>query len=229
MNQSLKALLLIVTVLSFSACKKEPTPANIKEIEGFDYGRMRNNTYINTFFNIKMDVPKDWQIQDDAQKKELMDAGRDAVLKNKNDEKVKAAIKASEVTSANLFTAFAPIQDTVPFNHNLIILAENVGQFAFEVTPEVYLANANKTLRSSGLDIIQMDNSYTKKTLNGKDFYEMNIVNHVQGLNIHQSYLVTIEKGFALGFIYSYLDDTQKAEIEKVINTLRPYKKEAAK
>jgi hypothetical protein len=228
MNQSLKALLLIVAVLSFSACKKEITPENIKEIEGFDYGRVRNNTYTNTFFNIRMDVPKGWLVQDEEQKKELMEVGR-KVSVEEDDETMKAAIKTSEITTANLFTAFAYEPGTVPFSHNMILLAENVSNTSIDITPEMYLENANKLLQSSKLDIIQIDNSYTKKTLNGMDFYEMNIVNHMQGLNIHQTYLVTIDKGFALGFIYSYIDDAQKAEIEKAINTLRPYRDKSAK
>lgn len=222
MKQTLKAVLFIA-VLALSACNnREIKPAAVKEIEGFDYGRVRNNIYSNTFFNIKMDVPKGWEVQDDAQKKELMERGSEVY---KDDEKMKAAVKASEITTANLFTAFARKPGTVAFNHNLILLAENVGSLPFDITAEAYLANANKIIRSSKMDIVQIDNSFTKKTLNGMDFYQMDLILYSQKMQIHQTYLMTIEKDFAFGFIYSYLDDAQKAELEKAINTIRPYKK----
>lgn len=226
MNQKLKALLFI-TILSLSACKNEKTTGDITEIEGFDYGRVRNDVYVNTYFNIKMDVPKNWEVQDDAQKKELMAKGRDAAI-DENNEEMTAAVKASEVTSANLFTAFAHKPGTVPYSHNILLIAENLGQISYPITPQIYLANVNKMLTNSKLEIVQIDNSYPKKTINGMDFHQMNVITFMQGMHVHQTYLITIEKGFAFGLIYSYTDDTQKAEIEKVINTLKPYRNKAS-
>ncbi|MHA3787196.1 hypothetical protein ACX0HA_03230 [Flavobacterium hauense] len=222
MKQTIKAVLFIAFFILAGCNKYEDRPVAVKEIEGFDYGRVRNNTYTNTFFNVKMDVPKGWQVQDEKQKEELMQQGRDAALTD--DTKKNAAIKASEITTANLFTAFAHEPNTVPFNHNLIMIAENVGQYSFAVTPEVYLNKLNKGLSSGTMNIVQIDNSFRKKTLNGMDFYQMNLVTYLEDMRISQTYLITIEKGFAFGFIYTYADDAQKSEIEKAINSLRPYK-----
>lgn len=114
------------------------------------------------------------------------------------------------------------------YNNNLVIIAENVGQFAVNITAEAYLANANNLIRNSKMDIVQIDNSFPKVTINEKDFHVMNLVTFVKGMHVHQTYLVTIDKGFALGFIYSYIDDAQKTEIEKAINSIRPYKKSSS-
>lgn len=223
MKQTITAVLFIALFILTGCNKYEDRPVNVKEIEGFDYGRVRNYVYTNTFFNVRMDVPKSWQVQDEKQKEELMQEGREAAYTE--DQQKNAAIKASEITTANLFTAFAHEPNKVPFNHNLIMLAENVGQYSFAITAETYLSNLNKTLHNNAtMDIVQIDNSFPKKTINGMDFHQMNLVTYLQGMRISQTYLITIEKGFAFGFIYTYADDAQKNEIEKIINTLRPNK-----
>lgn len=223
MHQTLKALLFIALIALTGCNEYKDRPVAVKEIEGFDFGHVRNNTYTNTFFNIKMDVPNGWLVQDEKQKEELMKHGREASLSN--DQKKNVAIKASEITTANLFTAFCREPGTVAFNHSLIIIAENIGQYSMNITPEIYLENANKMLRSSQMEIIQIDNSFRKKELNGMEYYEMGLVNFVENMNVRQTYLITIDKGFVFGFIYSYTDDEQKKELEKAIYSLRPLKK----
>ena len=217
MKPALKVLLFI-TAFVVTSCNKA-TP--IDEIEGFDYGRVRNDKYTNTFFNLELDVPKGWEVQDAQQKKELMKEGS----KIFKDEKMEAAVKASEITTANLLTAFSNNPGTTGFSHNIILLAENIQQHPSVKTADIYLENVSKILSSSNLEIIQMDKSFPKRTLNGKEYYEMSIATHIENLDVHQTYLMTIDKGFAVGFIYSYVNDEQKAELEKVVNTLKPYRK----
>ncbi|MDV6168498.1 hypothetical protein R1T16_08685 [Flavobacterium sp. DG1-102-2] len=218
MKPTLKVFLFIAA-LALTACNKT-TPIN--EIEGFDYGRVRNDKYTNTFFDIEFNIPKGWQIQDDKQKKELMKEGSDLVF---NDEETKkAAIKSSDITSANLLTAISNNPGTTGFAHNILLLAENMEQHPSVVTGDIYLQSVSKILSSGKLEIIQMDRSFPKKVLNGKDYYEMSMAAHIQGMDVHQTYLITIDKGFAVGFIYSYVNDEQKAELEKIIQSLKPYK-----
>jgi len=219
MKPTLKVFLFFAAI-ALTACNKA-TP--IDEIEGFDFGRVRNDKYTNTYFNIELDVPKGWQVQDDEQKKQLMKEGGDIVFKD--DEKMKAAIKTSSITTANLLTAFSNNPGDTGFAHNIILLAENVEQHPTVVTGDIYLQSVSKILSNSKLEVIQMDRTFPKKVLNGKDYYEMNMVAHVEGMDVHQTYLITIDKGFAVGFIYSYVNDEQKAELEKTINTLKPYKR----
>jgi len=207
-------LLLFIATLSLTACNKA-TP--VDEIEGFDYGTVAKDRYINRFFDIRMDIPRQWIVQDNQQNKALMERGREVASK---DAAMKDIVKASEITTVNILTAFTKKPGTVPFNANLMLVAENVHQHPSVTNGAIYLETANKLLRSSQVDLIQVDNSFPKKVIGGKDFYEMNIVMHVKNLDVHQTYLVTIEKGFALAFIYSYLDENQKAEIEKQVYTL---------
>ena len=52
----------------------------------------------------------------------------------------------------------------------------------------------------------------------------MNVVMDVNGIPVYQTYMATVKDGFALGFIYSYGDESQKAQLEKVTKSIAPYK-----
>src|SRR4051812_32072429 len=144
MKPTLK-ILLFIALTTLTACNKS-TP--ITEVEGFDYGRVRNDKYTNTFFNIEMNVPKGWSIQDDTQRKEIMKQGGEEVFKD--DDKMKKVLKASEITTANLFMAFAKKPGTnVEYNSNILLLAENIEQYPGLKSGDKYLENAAKLLHNS--------------------------------------------------------------------------------
>ena len=214
-------LFLFIALLALTACNKT-TP--IDEIEGFDYGTVTKDHYINKFFKIEMDIPKGWNIQDENQRKELMKQGSKVVFKDSIN--ADAVMEASKITTANLFTAITNDPNATVFRENILLMAENIQQHPFVKTGDIYLENVNKILSNSNLKIVQIDHSFPKKVINGKTFYEMNIIAHIQDLDVHQTYLATIEKGFALCIIYSYINDDQKAELEKYVNTFSALKKQ---
>lgn len=220
MKPTLKVLLLISFAL-LAACNNSSVKP-INEEEGFDYGRIRNEKYINTFFNLEMNVPKDWHPQNKEEIKELTNEGRKIVAAG--NENTEARIKASEISTASLLVVFKYDEedDVMDYNANFMLVAENVKTSTAIRTGEQYLNHAKKLIMGSALSITEIDKEFEKRTINGIDFYQMNMTVDIQGIPVHQTYLVTVENNFALSLIYSYLNDEQKNELEeKAINTIK--------
>lgn len=212
-------LMLFITALTLTGCKQKP----IVEQEGFDYGTVANNKYTNKFFNIEMDVPAGWDVQDQKEREAIMKEGQKIAAGD--NATLKAAIKASEVNSANLLTVYQhKMGAAVEYNPSFMLVAENLKNFPTIKTGAQYLDNAKKLLSSSTMDITHIDDKYTKRNIKGIDFYVMNVTMNVQNIPIHQLYMTTIKDGFAVGFIYSYMTEDQKTELEKVANSIAPYK-----
>lgn len=212
--------MLFIAALTLTGCK-DNTP--IVKQEGFDYGAVANNKYTNKFFNIEMDVPAGWDVQDQQQRDALMKEGQKVAAGD--NEMMKAQIKASEINSANLLTVYQhKIGAAVEYNPSFMLVAENLKNFPAIKSGDQYLDNAKKLLTSSAMKITHIDDKYAKKTINGLDFHAMNVTMDVNGVPVYQMYMATVKDGFALGFIYSYGDETQKTQLEKVANSIAPYK-----
>ena len=212
-------LLLFITALAFTGCKDKP----IAEEEGFDYGTVANNKYTNKFFDIEMDVPAGWDVQSQEQRDAIMQEGQK--LAAGDNQLMKAKIKASEINSANLLTVYQhKMGETADYNPSFMLVAENLKKFPAIKSGNVYLDNAKKLLTTSALNITHIDDNYGHKNLRGLDFYIMNVTMNVNGVLVYQLYMATVKDGFALGFIYSYGNEEQKRDLEKVASSIAPYK-----
>ncbi|WP_417358304.1 hypothetical protein [Flavobacterium sp.] len=220
MKQALK-LLLLATFALLTGCNNSSVKP-IDEEKGFDYGRIRNEKYSNTFFNLEMNVPKNWHPQNKEEIKELTNEGRKIVAGG--NENTEARIKASEINTASLLVVFKYDEedDVMDYNANFMLVAENIKNATAIKTGEQYLNHAQKLIMGSALAITEIDKEFEKRTINGIDFYQMNMTVDIEGIPVYQTYLVTIENNFALSLIYSYLNEEQKNEIEeKAINTIK--------
>lgn len=212
-------LLLLTAVFTLTGCKQKP----LVEQEGFDYGTVANNKYTNKFFNIEMNIPAGWDVQDLKEREAIMKEGQEIAAGD--NASMKAAIKASEVNSANLLTVYRhKMGAAVEYNPSFMLVAENLKNFPAIKNGAQYLDNAKKLLTTSAMKITHIDDKYAKRTSNGIEFYVMNVTMDVQTIPVHQLYMVTIKDGFAVGFIYSYMTEEQKTSLEKVANSIAPYK-----
>lgn len=219
MKTTLKVISFFI-ILSFASCKKS---TSITEEEGFDYGRVRNGKYSNTFFDIELSVPKDWNIQNKEQRNAILKEGAELITED-NEAYKEALIKSAEINSANLLTVYKhnPNNQTIEeYNTNFMLIAENIKAGNIKSGAE-YLIHAKKVLEATTMDFTYTDDTFTERDINGIQFYSMNIKINYMGIPIHQSYLATVKNGFALGFIYSYIDNAQKDYIENnVIKTIK--------
>ena len=144
MKQSIK-LMLFITAFALTACNKT---IPIVEEEGFDYGKVVNDKYLNRFFNIEMNVPAGWNVQNQEQREALMKQGQEAVAGD--NAIMKAKLKASEVNSANLLTVYQhEVGAAVDYNANFMLVAENLKNFPSIKSGGQYLDNAKKLIKNS--------------------------------------------------------------------------------
>jgi hypothetical protein len=220
MKQNIKLLVLLVAV-ALTGCNNKP----ITEQQGFEYGSVKNGRYTNKFFDIQVEVPAGWDVQSQAQNDALMEEGKDLVAGD--DKMMKAAIKASEINTAGLLTVFKEKQgtNTTAFNPSFMLVAENLKNAPGVRSGKDYLGHSRKLMMAGQVKYSHLDETFEKRTINGWEFYTMNATVDIPGAIVKQVYLATVKDGFALGFIYTYGDEAQRAELEKVINTIDYYKK----
>lgn len=203
---------LLLTIL-ISGCKVENTPDN------FDYGKVEGNKYVNSYFDLEMDVPADWFVQSQEQMENITKVGKDMVAGD--DENMKAIVKASDVSTANLLGVFQhEYGSAVQFNPNFLVVAENVKAAPGMRTGSDYLFQSRRLLTQSQFQYDRIDETFEKETINGTDFYKMKAEVSLMGITIRQIYYSTILKDFSFNVIISYSSDEQKDALLKVINSM---------
>jgi len=205
-------VLFLLMVLSFS-CDNQGHPA------GFDYGKVENNKYTNSFFNFEMSVPTNWSVQSREQTDNLSKIGKDMV--SGSNKKMKEVLDASEINSANLLAAFKyDLKTAVQYNPNLMIVAENLKNAPDIKTGGDYLAHTRNFLKQSQVPHDHIDDASKKTTIGGKEFYSMSVIVNYMGLKIHQTYYATILDGFSVVTTISYIDENQKKELQNAVNSI---------
>lgn len=184
----------------------------------FDYGKVENNIYNNSFFGFKITLPPEWIIQSKEQTENMVKVGKE--LLTGDDNNLKATIKASEINSAFLLTLFQyEVGALVNYNPSLVLAAENL-----KLTPGIkngsdYLFQTRKLLKQSQIQYNHIDNEFKKIKIDNHDFYNMNLNLDHTGINIKQNYYSIVRNGFSIIAIISFVTDEQKKELKKMLNS----------
>jgi hypothetical protein len=209
-----KLLGIFFLTVFMNSCNSQDKPKD------FDYGRVENSKYVNSFFDFEITLPKDWIVQTKEQMEDLTKKGKAVVAGD--DSKMKAVLKASEINSANLLSVFQFERGSaVEYNPSFTIVAENVRNSPGIKTGNEYLFQAKRLLEQSQLKYDYIDKEFSKEVINGTDFYKMNAEIKYMGLDIKQVYYVTIQKGFGFVVITSFINDQQKQDLLKSINSMK--------
>jgi hypothetical protein len=208
------ALLRSILVLTLITCCSSLPKSN-----DFDYGKVENNQYNNTFFAFKVKIPDNWVVQSKDQTDRLTDQGKE--LMAGNDKKLKAILDASEVNTANLLTVFKyEIGSAVDYNPSVAIIAENVKNYPGIKNGNDYLFQARRLLKQSQIQYDYIDEVFKTQNIGAKEFYMMNASINYMGILIKQIYYSTIIKKFSFSVIISYVTDEQKAELDKLLSSM---------
>ncbi|MCD4773736.1 MAG: hypothetical protein K8R41_10185 [Bacteroidales bacterium] len=212
MNKKIKLLAILFISLFIFGC-------NSQNVEGFDYGRVENNKYLNSFFDFEISIPPTWVVQTKEQTDNLVEVGENLIAGD--DENMKAIIKASEINSANLLVVFKyEVGSPVEYNPSFVLIAENLKNAPGVKKGSDYLFHARKLLLQSQVQHDYIDEEFKKEIINNQEFYLMNSSINYAGFNIKQVYYTTIKNGFSVNAIITYVNEEQKNELEKVINSL---------
>ena len=213
---SFAALFFALAVVCVSSCDtSQRIPAN------FDYGTWAGATYRNDFFGFKIALPEDWHVAD---KGEMQAAMKDAQSLEFADEKeMKRIAKVASITTANLFMASRYTDEEAMaeevFNPNIALVAENLSIPGKTITRSEYikLSRENIVKAMPGATI----KGESTRMIAGREFSSLKLEIDYQGIPIRQEHLVCLEKNFALTFALTYIDESDKDELDDIMATLQ--------
>jgi hypothetical protein len=205
---------LFVFLISATNCQSQDKPKD------FDFGRVENGKYLNSYFNFEMQLPPNWIIQTKEQMDNMTKKGNDLIAGD--DAKMKAILKASEVNVANLLSASQFEKGAaVEYNPGMVMIAENVKAAPGIKLGKDYLFQSRRILEQSQFKYDYLDKEFLKESIGGMDFYKMNAEVIYLGLKIKQIYYSTILDGFSLNIIISFINDQQREELLKSVQSAK--------
>lgn len=194
------------------SCKKEEVSIT---------GEFADNIYINKFFEFKAELPEGWHAQDDETRKKLMLQGQNMIAGK--DPNLNSLLESGQLNSASLFMfAKFPLGTPTDFNPNILALAENVKRHSDDIkTGKDYFRHVKKGMRQ-GKMAAEFSESQKKFHLGKDEFDIMDIVLEFGNSIIHQRYYCLIKNGYAVSIILSSINDEQRNELLKVMETFEP-------
>ena len=137
-----------------------------------------------------------------------------------DDKNMKAVLKASELTSVNLFMVFQyPVGEPVPYNPNIVCVAERVSHMPGIKRGSDYLIQAQKLLKASAMEV-DFDDKFSTDEIGGTSFDTMDASISVSGVTFTQTYYSMRAKGYVLSFIASYSNDEEKALLNGILDSV---------
>lgn len=203
----LKHLLFIslATFIFVSCNKKASQSAN------FDYGKVENSVYSNSFFKFDIQLPEAWEILTQEQNQNLMQ------------EESKEKNLQAEEKSINLLTALKNADETNEdeFFTNLSVIAEKLDASDRVENGTDYLMHTRKALDDTGIKREYPDKATSLEKINGVEFATMRVNTTEPGLNFMQKFYTAIINDYALTFITTYNNDAQQVELNNILKTLK--------
>ncbi len=188
----------------------------------FDTGRLDSTTYYNSYFDFRIDVPKNWYI---FNRQKLTEASQNAVEAIPNKSVRDQVARIMELQSIPLLTMFKTEPGTVSdnFNPSVQIIAENLKWYPEVRTGEHYLRQALQLFLASGMPYKNFDVPITMSRMGGKPFYKMKLEADYGSYIVTQEWYSMVRDGFALnfGFTYDGLDTSQIDLMEAMKASIR--------
>ncbi|MFS0858605.1 MULTISPECIES: hypothetical protein [Paenibacillus] len=183
---------------------------NSKDVE---LGTTEKGSYNNDYFGVSLKFPEAWEFQDAAGMNELTNASSEVIAGD--DETKKKQIELSQAKTLNLLMASQYPLDGSQVGPSAMAIAEKVSLLQGIRTGKDYLKATKKFMEDSQFPYEYKE--FTTETIGGKEMDLMQITMDAgNGSTITQDYYSTIIEGYAFNFIFTYLDDTTKAEIDNI-------------
>ncbi len=204
-------ILPIALIAVFAGCSEQTS-------DEIDFGMIKNSVYQNEYFGLSVPLPPEWIAQDQEARRKLQESGGKMLAGD--DKNLQATVKASEMTTMNLLAVFKhPMDKPVPFNPNIICVAERVQHITEIKNGEDYLFQSKKLLETGQLKVSFPGEIYTE-SIGGREFGVMHVEIPMPGRTVRQKYLATIMKGYALTFIVSFSTAEEESSLNNILKTV---------
>jgi hypothetical protein len=205
-------VVVLITTLAFSVgCGQ-------KAEDEIDFGTVKDSIYQNEYFGFTVNLPPEWSIQDQEARQRMMELGGKMIAGD--DHNLKATIKASEVTTVNLFAALKhPLGAPVPYNPNISCVAERIRHVPGIQKGKDYLFHAKKLLESGQMQF-DFPKEISSESIGGREFDVMYTEASMAGITIRQKYYAAVMKGYALILVVSFTTDEEELALQKILDTV---------
>jgi hypothetical protein len=157
-----------------------------------DLGTLRQNTYTNDFFGLKIEFPFGWLVGDNGLEAQLMGFQKQGVkAKNAKDQ---AALNKAMNRLTPLLGGYKSLPGSVSENSNLKIVVEDLSSEPALKTSEAYLKRIIASLKAVNLPAGFTVSAIQNETIDGQS---INYVETRYSTNLKRSY-VMVKKGFAV-------------------------------
>ncbi|CAI6076886.1 hypothetical protein PAECIP112173_02451 [Paenibacillus sp. JJ-100] len=200
-----------------TATSKEDNKESSKT-ENVELGTTEKGSYTNDYFGVSLKFPETWEYQDAEGMNELTNASSEAIAGD--DETKKKQLELSQTKTLNLLMASQYPLDGGQLGPSAMAIAEKVSLLQGVRTGKDYLKATKKFMEDSNFPYDYQD--FTKETIGGKEMDLMEVkIDAGDGSTITQEYMSTIINGYAFNFIFTYVDDASKSEIEKIKKSIQ--------
>ena len=181
-------------------------------------GAVAGHTYTNKYFGLKINFPESWFVFNDVGKGELKENTK-TILKPRTEMEQKAMESSLERT-LNLLVVNQSLSATPEHpGANLLVVAELLP--VLNMTAAQYADVTRATLVNGTSLKIKEISEPTPERLAGEDASMLTLkVEVAEGLIAQQEYHVVMRRGWALGFVLSYVDEKQHAQLTESLQSL---------
>ena len=213
-------IVFLIAIIFVPGCNK----ANSRKIpKDFDYGTWTGTTYRNDFFGFSITIPEGWHVTGSDGMKTAIHEAQDLLGDAINQSEMEKMVKISDITTANLFlvSRYSDEQamELEAFNPNIGLFAENLGEAGKRIDQAKYVSLFRQNLTKAIPGIVFK--SETNKTIGGLEFTSVQTQFTIQEILISQEHLVCLKNGFAITFVLSTLEESEKSLLDDIIATLK--------
>lgn len=185
-----------------------------------DRGRIEDGTFSSDFFGISFMLPQGWVAQDAAARKAIIEEGKKLINEGATERK-KAGLDASLERTALLISVskFDPAKPRPDFNANLLCYAERAPT-AIIKTGNDYIEVMRRGFTGTAATL-ELVGPVRSEKLDGVAFTAANFKVTAGPYIVMQKYYVTMMKGHALVFTYTYIDETDVKTFDDIVKSVK--------
>jgi len=178
------------------------------------------NTYHNDLYRLTVVAPDGWYVMNAAETRAMQDVG--AKTAAGKDQELKAALAAKNAgADGAIFSFFRSQPGTVSaFNPSVAAAAESLALAPGVKTGRDYFDQMKELMMQSAV-VFDIQDGYGTRTIGGQSFDRMDLKITVNGITARQSYYAALYRNSAITIIQSYDTDKDKAETDKVIDSVK--------
>lgn len=138
-----------------------------------------------------------------------------------DNKELESLMDASTIKTAQLLGVYKhDIGEAVECNPSFLCMSENLSYFSGIQSGKEYYYHMLKVLDKTELKY-KLESETETIELSGEEIEKLKLSIDFLGSKIYQEYYTVIKNGFALSFVVSYINDEQRNELEKIINSVQ--------